>query len=224
MSIMTERTLKHGEFFITLTEEGESKLYQWNDIFEKEEAFDPAEYLATVLDIEYELKRLDNETPQQRQDAFSDPTEFYKSRYIGSCFRIYPSGKFYMPWSTNVSEPEAMADEMTREYLEKELEKHNAWLEAGEGDATDLFIMKRWELPEKIAAMLDDDGNFKSHSDDFNFVGYPLFYVIEKQLETVCHSCADKVKHEIVAADVNYENHDMYCGHCGNKIEAAYEE
>jgi hypothetical protein len=210
--------MKHGEYIMITDSHENETLYQWNDIFEKLEEFDPAEYLKTVIvDIDYLMKRLDDETPEQCKE---EPKNFYKRYYIGSCFIIYPSGKYYMPWSSNVTEAEALADEITREYLEKELDKHGIWLESGEGSSEDLFIVKSYDLPENIACYVDDDGDFISHSNDYNFVGYPLYYVIDGTCN--CAKCANDYKHLITDVHVNYENNDLYCDGCGEKIEAAY--
>lgn len=55
--------------------------------------------------------------------------EWRQSWYVGSILNIYPSGKFYMPWSSNVTEEEAAADEEFREELEKELEARGWYME-----------------------------------------------------------------------------------------------
>ncbi len=63
-----------------------------------------------------------------------------KSAYLGSCFNIMPSGKYYTPWAnSNVTEEEAKQDEEFLEQLEAEANKHGLFIFAGEGDPTDMF-------------------------------------------------------------------------------------
>lgn len=64
--------------------------------------------------------------------------------------------------------------------------------------------------------------------------GYPIYY-LAKDGGALCNKCAnDNIEltsdpyaesdWRIVAADINYEDHDLYCDHCSQLIEAAYEE
>lgn len=76
--------------------------------------------------------------------------------------------------------------------------------------------------------------NEKGSYDYYAFPGgYPIFYVT-KDSAALCPECANKNKkltfdqHDsqwfIVAADVNYEDENLYCDHCNKKIESAYGE
>jgi hypothetical protein len=62
--------------------------------------------------------------------------------------------------------------------------------------------------------------------------GYPIFYLMD-DCETLCPNCANNPSnpiHEdepndgwrIIAADINYEDQEMYCCHCNTKIDTAY--
>jgi hypothetical protein len=71
--------------------------------------------------------------------------------------------------------------------------------------------------------------------------GYPLVVVMSDG-ECLCTSCTRKQWRQIVrntlssirkgadvswiaaGADVNWENPDLYCAHCGDRIESAYAE
>jgi hypothetical protein len=56
--------------------------------------------------------------------------------------------------------------------------------------------------------------------------GYPVFYVT-KQNNCLCSECADNNDMEydpIVAVDVNWEDPDLYCDECSQRIESAYAE
>ena len=62
--------------------------------------------------------------------------------------------------------------------------------------------------------------------------GYPLFYIVDDG-EIICPSCAnggefttdqsaDDDGFKIVGADANWEDPNLYCGHCNITIETAY--
>mgnify|MGYP006953693371 FL=1 len=63
--------------------------------------------------------------------------------------------------------------------------------------------------------------------------GYPLFY-ITKDCGVLCPKCCNENKELlndeydpqwfIIAYDVNWEDENMYCDHCNEKIESAYSE
>ena len=56
-----------------------------------------------------------------------------------------------------------------------------------------------------------------------NFVGYPFYYVVDSD-DCECHECATDSKSEgkEVEPHVNYDNPELYCFTCSEKIEAAY--
>ena len=67
--------------------------------------------------------------------------------YLGSCFNVMPSGKYYMPWAcSNVTDEEAKADMEFQELLEKEADEHGFIVEAGEGDPCDIYIAEYEEV------------------------------------------------------------------------------
>ena len=54
--------------------------------------------------------------------------------------------------------------------------------------------------------------------------GYPIFY-IDRENNVLCVDCAkknDEYSSELVAHDINYEDGELCCMHCGNKIESAF--
>lgn len=61
--------------------------------------------------------------------------------------------------------------------------------------------------------------------------GYPIFYVVQDG-GVLCHRCAnaeldrtldsDDDQFYIVDSSINYEDHHLFCDHCGSQIEAAY--
>lgn len=55
--------------------------------------------------------------------------------------------------------------------------------------------------------------------------GYPIFYV-DDQNNILCPDCANKEGYNSIPThyDVNWEDPDLYCDDCGNRIESAYAE
>ena len=66
----------------------------------------------------------------------------FKRLYIGSIPDLLPSGKLYAPWSSSITEEDAEKDLEWYEQAERELAGINAFLESGEGDGCDLFIIQ----------------------------------------------------------------------------------
>jgi hypothetical protein len=60
------------------------------------------------------------------------------------------------------------------------------------------------------------------YSNDPNFVGYPLFYVIE-DYKCECHECATESRDEgeTITTHVNYDDPQLYCFTCSEQIEAS---
>ncbi len=74
-----------------------------------------------------------------------------------------------------------------------------------------------------ILAMRDDNGNLPAYAWPG---GYPIFY-LDSENNVLCPSCAnqnDEYTAPIVAHDCNWEDPDLYCDHCDNRIESAYAE
>ena len=68
--------------------------------------------------------------------------------YLGTVMNTYPSGKFYMFWCTNQTWRDVVMDSLYGEILEEEAEKHDMWVEGGEGDPCDLFLCMALEETE----------------------------------------------------------------------------
>lgn len=60
--------------------------------------------------------------------------------YVGNVLNNSPSGKFYMPLSSNVSTEEAEADEKWQKELDATAAKAGLWFHAGEGDSCDMIL------------------------------------------------------------------------------------
>ena len=93
--------------------------------------------MKTGLDYKAIKAELDN-TEAEMYDG-----EMIKSVYLGTCFDLLPSGKYYMPWAcSNVTEDEANQDEAWYNEVESKLGELGIYLESGEGDPCDLYICK----------------------------------------------------------------------------------
>jgi hypothetical protein len=73
-----------------------------------------------------------------------DGDGFIGRSFLGTVMGLTPSGKVYMPWSTNVTPAEAEEDERFSVALEKAAAEHGGWIENGEGDPCDIFFCKRY--------------------------------------------------------------------------------
>ena len=64
---------------------------------------------------------------------------------------------------------------------------------------------------------------YTKYSNEPNFVGYPLWYVID-DYKCQCNECATISKSEgcTVLAQVNYDDDNLWCDECSVKIESAY--
>ena len=69
-----------------------------------------------------------------------DPDETILSTFLGTVFAIMPSGKFYMPWTTNQTKHDIERDGAFYDALEEIAESHNMFIFSGEGDPCDLFV------------------------------------------------------------------------------------
>lgn len=63
--------------------------------------------------------------------------------------------------------------------------------------------------------------------------GYPLYYIV-KDCDVLCPKCVNEniellsdeydPQWYLIGVDINYEDTDLYCDHCGEQIEPAYEQ
>ena len=63
------------------------------------------------------------------------------------------------------------------------------------------------------------------YSNEPNFVGYPLWYVIDDH-KCQCNECAAVSKEEgsTVSKQVNWDDTNLWCDECSERIESAYGE
>jgi hypothetical protein len=100
---------------------------------------------------------------EQTEDVEGNKVE---SIFLGTVFALTPSGKYYTPWANGnvdacprckgegiykgdychhcngMGSREAYEDELFQDALERAANKHDAWIESGEGAPCDLFIVR----------------------------------------------------------------------------------
>lgn len=92
-------------------------------------------------------------------ETYESDGELYKSVFLGTVFHIMPSGKYYTPFACSnvdvcgrckgegcnycghLGSREAYEDSLMEEYLRYYACKGRAWVESGEGDPCDLFLV-----------------------------------------------------------------------------------
>lgn len=91
----------------------------------------------TVFDLEAIEAELNVAESYEDMDGNS-----VRSVYIGTVFSLLPSGKCHMPWTTNATDEEREQDAEWYERAETELDTIGAYLESGEGDPCDLYVVQ----------------------------------------------------------------------------------
>lgn len=83
------------------------------------------------------------ELGKKKADAQAEFGTSYRSTYLGSCLTMTPSGKYYLPFAcSNVDIREALHDAVWYDALDMVAEKHGMYVTAGEGDSTDIWLVK----------------------------------------------------------------------------------
>jgi len=83
------------------------------------------------------LKRNCDNSEPSNDDCLDTKTY---STYVGSILGVMPSGKYYMPWTTNQTKHDVEKDTAFWEVLEEVAESYGLYVFSGEGSATDLFV------------------------------------------------------------------------------------
>ena len=81
------------------------------------------------------------------------------SCWLGTVFAIMPSGKYYMPWTTNQTAKDVIRDSAYWQALEEVSEANGMYITNGEGDPCDLF-----------AQFCIDETDYETLKDDIIFV------------------------------------------------------
>lgn len=74
---------------------------------------------------------------------------FYESCWLGSVFGLTPSGKFYMPWTTNQTDLDVTLDQAWWEALEAVVESKGMYIDTGDhGDGDGIRIGRPCAQPQ----------------------------------------------------------------------------
>ena len=85
-------------------------------------------------------KACENSEPFADLFNMDDQDSLIYSCFIGTVFAIMPSGKFYMPWTTNQTKHDWEKDSAFYDALEEVADNHGMFVFHGEGDPCDMFI------------------------------------------------------------------------------------
>ncbi len=81
------------------------------------------------------------------------------STYLGSVFSLLPSGKYYMPWTSNQTRADVTKDEVFMGTLEEVAQTHGLYVRNGDGDPCDLYAGSTVTLPDvplSLCVTMDD--------------------------------------------------------------------
>jgi hypothetical protein len=87
------------------------------------------------------------------EEVCGEPDLREGSAFLGSVMSLTPSGKVYMPWSSNVTHEEAWIDSVWWEALESVAEQYGMYVGCGEECASDVFAF----IEVKVEEDADDD-------------------------------------------------------------------
>lgn len=79
-----------------------------------------------------------------KENALANPQEDFEgnkigTEFLGSVFALAPSGKYYMPWTSNQTDEDITEDEKFYQALDDVAEANGMYIESGEGDPCDIF-------------------------------------------------------------------------------------
>jgi len=101
-----------------------------------------AKYRKEISSWNWTGLKADCEKAEPTVDIFSDdyPNGKTYMTFIGTVFVIMPSGKYYMPWTTNQTKHDVEKDTAFGEVLDEIASDHGLFVTSGEGSASDLFV------------------------------------------------------------------------------------
>lgn len=98
---------------------------------------------ATMTDmLGMSLRTLKQKLSQKEWEVCGDDYYIVRRLWIGTVFGVMPSGKYYMPWTTNQNQKDEQADGSFLERLEGMLNRAGCGLENGEGDPCDMYVVE----------------------------------------------------------------------------------
>jgi hypothetical protein len=118
------------------------------------------EYIEEIRTWDWGYIREEFEKLSLTEDCYEDngDGDRFVYQFIGSVFALTPSGKFYMPWTTNQTEEDVVRDTAWWAALEKVAAEHDCFVGSPDGCAgDDVFLCKRFDTPAEIEDEDDDD-------------------------------------------------------------------
>lgn len=102
-----------------------------------------------------QLRESESREDLEMMELIDEDNNIVGGVYLGSVFALTPSGKYYMPFAcSNVTEQEALQDEVWWEALDEIADSKEGWVQGGEGNPCDIFFF-RWVEPDEILEALD---------------------------------------------------------------------
>lgn len=98
-----------------------------------------AQYLEEIKDLHWD--KLDWVPVEDEEGGF------YESAYLGSILVLRPSGKFYMPWTTNQTSRDVFKDTLWHEAFEEVLNEKGYFQDSSEGCDTDVRVGRALQNP-----------------------------------------------------------------------------
>jgi len=166
------------------------------------------------------IEKLDQERVEH--DSFDD--NYKKSFYVGSVFSVFPSGKFYTPWTSNQTCWDVYQDEIFRECLEEILGENDIVLENGEGSSEDLFFIKYMDnpfedfsCPEKgraYAKFLDlefeDWSDIEEDSDTYKYGREEYLILTDNEADEMWDESLDNYIEECILPEIPKQYHAYF--------------
>ena len=84
------------------------------------------------------------------------------SCFIGTVFGVMPSGKFYMPWTTNQTRSDVIRDSCFMDALEEIAEKHGMFVTNSEADSCDMLIQCIINDPSEVISYVSKEDEEKA--------------------------------------------------------------
>jgi hypothetical protein len=107
---------------------------------------------------------------QQNARIANDFGDTYGTSYVGTCFTLSPSGKYFTAWARgNASDLDIVRDQAFYDALDFVAESHGGWIESGEGDPCDLYYCEQPGDPSTVEE-LDPDLTLIVDSQDIQAV------------------------------------------------------
>jgi hypothetical protein len=106
------------------------------------------EHFAAQIAADYDVDAIAQECRANAEPG-EDGDELVGRCFLGTVFAVMPSGKYYMPWTSNQTRSDETRDGAYMEALEDFLSQAGCWLESGEGDPCDMFAAMIIELEKE---------------------------------------------------------------------------